>query len=64
MASIGDLMIANWVYWRRVRGANKRIFATMKLTIDAIGKISIQIFLYFLPSVAFSDINLHYNVVV
>lgn len=30
----------------------------------SIGKISIQIFLYFLPSVAFSDINLHYNVVV
>jgi hypothetical protein len=29
-ASIGDLMVANWVYWRRVSGASKRIFATMK----------------------------------
>jgi len=36
MASIGDLMVANWVYWRRVSGASKRIFPTMKLTIDAV----------------------------
>ena len=35
-ASIGDLMVANWVYWRRVSGANKRIFATIKSTIDAV----------------------------
>ena len=34
-ASIGDLMVANWVYWRRVSGASKRIFATIKSTIDA-----------------------------
>ena len=32
-ASIGDLMVANWVYWRRVSGASKRIFATIKSTI-------------------------------
>ena len=36
MASIGDLMVTNWVYWRRVSGASKRIFATMKSTIDAV----------------------------
>jgi hypothetical protein len=30
------LMIANWVYWRRVSGASKRIFATIKSTIDAV----------------------------
>jgi len=35
-ASIKDLMVANWVYWRRVRGASKRIFATIKSTIDAV----------------------------
>jgi len=29
MASIGDFMVANWVYWRRVSGASIRIFATM-----------------------------------
>jgi len=29
-ASIGDLMVANWVYWRRASGASKRIFATIK----------------------------------
>ena len=34
-ASIGDLMVANWVYWRRVSGASKQIFATIKSTIDA-----------------------------
>ena len=32
-ASIGDLMAANWVYWRRDPGASKRIFATIKSTI-------------------------------
>jgi DNA polymerase III epsilon subunit-like protein len=26
-ASIRDLMVAKWVYWRRVSGASKRIFA-------------------------------------
>jgi len=36
MASIGDLMVANWVYWRRVSGASKWIFATIKSTIDAV----------------------------
>ena len=35
-ASIGDLMVANWVYYWRVSGASKRIFATIKLTIDAV----------------------------
>ena len=35
-ASIGDLMVANSVYWRCVNGANKRIFATIKSTIDAV----------------------------
>jgi len=29
MASIGDLMVANWVYWRCFSAASKRIFATM-----------------------------------
>ena len=33
--SIGDLMVANWVYCRRDSGANKQIFATIKSTIDA-----------------------------
>jgi len=40
-ASIGDLMVANWVYWRRVSGASKWIFATIKSTIDAV-KFQIQ----------------------
>jgi len=35
-ASIGDLMVANWVYWRCDSGASKRIFATIKSTIDAV----------------------------
>ena len=35
-ASIGDLMMANWVYWQRVNWASKRIFATKKSTIDAV----------------------------
>ena len=35
-ASIGDLMVSNWVYWRRVSGASKRIFATIKLKNDAV----------------------------
>jgi len=34
--SIGDLMVANWIYWRRVSWASKRIFATIKSTIDAV----------------------------
>ena len=34
--SFGDLMVANWVYWQRVSRASKRIFATIKLTIDAV----------------------------
>jgi len=35
--SIGDLMVANWVYWKRVNGAgSKLIFATIKLTIGAV----------------------------
>ena len=34
-ASIGDLIVSNWVYWRRAIGASKRIFAIMKSTIDA-----------------------------
>jgi hypothetical protein len=32
-ASIGDLMVANCVYWRRVSGASKQIFATLQSTI-------------------------------
>ena len=36
MASIGDLMVANQVYWRHVSGASKRIFATIKSTTDAV----------------------------
>ena len=35
-ASIGDLIVANWVHWRRVSGTSKRIFATIKSTIDAL----------------------------
>jgi hypothetical protein len=35
MASIGDLMVANWVYWQRVSRASKQIFATIKSIIDA-----------------------------
>jgi hypothetical protein len=35
MASIGDLMVANWVYWQHDSGVSKRIFATIKSTIDA-----------------------------
>jgi hypothetical protein len=35
-ASIGDLMDANLVYWRRDSGASKRIFATIKSPIDAV----------------------------
>jgi hypothetical protein len=27
------LMVANWVYWQRVSGASKRIFATIKSAI-------------------------------
>ena len=38
-ASIGDLMVANWVYWRHDSGASKRIFAIIKSIIDA-GKFS------------------------
>jgi hypothetical protein len=34
-ASIGDLMVRNWVYWRHVSLASKWIFATIKSTIDA-----------------------------
>ena len=41
MASVGDLMVTNWVYWRRVSGASKRIFVTIKSTIDAV-KFQIQ----------------------
>jgi hypothetical protein len=32
-ASIGDLMVANLVYWRRTSGASKRIFATIESTL-------------------------------
>ena len=35
-ASIGDVMVANCVYLRRVNGANKRIFATNKSAINAV----------------------------
>ena len=34
--SIGDLMVANWVYWRRVSGASKQIFSINKSIIDAV----------------------------
>jgi hypothetical protein len=34
-ASVGDLMVANWVHWRRVSGSSKRIFETIKSTILA-----------------------------
>jgi hypothetical protein len=40
-ASIVDLMVANWVYWWRVSGAIKWIFATIKSTIDAEKSLSI-----------------------
>ena len=36
MASTGDLMVANWVYWRCISGASKQIFATIKSTINAV----------------------------
>jgi hypothetical protein len=36
MVSIGDLMVANWVYCRRVSEASKRIFTTIKSTIDTV----------------------------
>jgi hypothetical protein len=36
------LMVVNWVYWQCVSGASKRIFVTMKSTIDAM-KFSITI---------------------
>jgi hypothetical protein len=35
-ASIGDLIVANWVHWRRVSATSKRIFAIIKSTIDAL----------------------------
>jgi hypothetical protein len=35
-ASIGDLMVTNWVFWRRDNGASKRIFATIKSKIGAV----------------------------
>ena len=35
-ASIGNLVITNWVYWQHVSGASKRIFATIKSPIDAV----------------------------
>jgi hypothetical protein len=35
-ASIGDLMVANWVYWQHDNGASKRIFATIKSTINVV----------------------------
>ena len=34
--SIGDLMVANWAYWRRDNGTSKRIFAIIKSTIDVV----------------------------
>ena len=34
-------MVANCVYWRRVNGTSKRIFATIKSIIDAV-KFQIQ----------------------
>ena len=33
-ASIGDLMVANWVYLQHICGASKWIFAIIKSTID------------------------------
>jgi hypothetical protein len=30
------LIVANWVYLRHLSGASKRIFATIKSTIDAV----------------------------
>jgi hypothetical protein len=44
-ASVGDLMVAYWVYWRRASGVSKRIFANIKSTIDAV-KFSNTIQLY------------------
>lgn len=35
-ASTGDLIVANWAYWWQDSGTSKRIFATMKSTIDAV----------------------------
>ena len=35
-ASIGYLMVANWIYWWRVRGASIWIFASTKSTTDAV----------------------------
>ena len=34
-ASIGDLMVTNWVYWRHDSRACKQIFTTIKSTVDA-----------------------------
>ena len=34
--SILDLMVANWIYWWHVSRDSKRIFATIKSTIDAV----------------------------
>jgi hypothetical protein len=56
-ASIGHLMIINWVYWRRVSGASKRIFATIKSTIDAM-KFQIQ-YSYLHSNVIMCRIDIH-----
>ena len=56
-ASIGDLMDANLVYWRRDSGASKRIFATIKSTIDAV-KFQIQ-YNYLHSNVIMCRINIH-----
>ena len=62
MASIGDLMVANCVYWRRVGGASKWIFVTIKSTIDAV-KFQIQ-YSYLHSNVIVCRIDMHtsYNI--
>ena len=57
MASIGDLMVANCVYWRRVGGASKWIFVTIKSTIDAV-KFQIQ-YSYLHSNVIMCRIDIH-----
>ena len=50
-------MVANWVYWWRVTGASKRIFATIKSTIDGV-KFQIQ-YSYLHSNVIMCRIDIH-----
>ena len=53
-------MVENWDYWRHVSGASKRIFATIKSTIDAV-KFQIQ-YCYFHSNVIMCRINIHTSI--